>query len=316
MARLVGKEGSSVDREGSAGECMLCPRRCRAKRGAGQKGYCGADDRIMVARAAIHMWEEPCISGTNGSGAVFFCGCPLHCIYCQNHEISDGGKGEAVSIKELAEIFLSLQEQGAHNINLVTAGHYAPQVVKALRTAKEGGLTLPIVWNSSGYERTGMLKMLEGLVDIYLPDFKYLDPELAGALSHAPDYPAIAMAALEEMVRQTQKEGNVFSEDGQMKKGIIVRHLLLPGHVKHSLQVVEYLLKTYGSRIWISLMSQYTPMPAVQEDPLLGRRVTKREYDRLVRGALEMGLEQGFIQEGDVARESFIPAFDHTGIKI
>ena len=306
--------------------CRLCPRSCGADRAGGKKGYCGADDRVMVARAVLHMWEEPCISGTNGSGAVFFCGCPLHCVYCQNREISGGDGGAAVTVSELAEIFLKLQGQKAHNINLVTAGHYAPQAAEAVRLAKARGLSIPIVWNSSGYEKVETLRMLEGLVDIWLPDFKYMDPDLAARLSRAPDYPRVAAAALEEMAgqaeRRAQKECDgkgvteVFTDEGIMKRGVIVRHLLLPGHVKQSKQVIGYLLRTYGDRIRISLMSQYTPVPAVANDPLLGRRVTRREYDRLVRHALDLGLEKGFIQERDVAEESFIPAFDGTGVTV
>ena len=302
--------------------CRLCPRACGADRRNGKKGYCGADDRVMVARAALHMWEEPCISGVNGSGAVFFCGCPLHCVYCQNREISGGGGGTEVTVSGLAGIFLKLEAQKAHNINLVTAGQYTPQAAEAIRLARAKGLTIPIVWNSSGYENVETLRMLEGLVDIWLPDFKYMDPELAARLSHAPDYPQIAMAALAEMVRQAERQAGkengggpeLFTDDGMMRRGVIVRHLLLPGHVKQSRQVVEYLLRTYGNRIRISLMSQYTPMPAVAGDPLLGRRVTRREYDRLVGYALDLGMEKGFIQERDVAEESFIPAFDGTGI--
>jgi len=295
--------------------CRICPRRCGANRTTGQKGYCGADDQIRIARAAPHIWEEPCISGKRGSGAVFFSGCSLRCIYCQNLEISLGGSGKAVTIPALSDIFLRLQEKGVHNINLVTAGHYTPQVVQALRLAKTDGLVIPVVWNSSGYERVETLRLLEGLVDIWLPDFKYEDAQLAGELSKAPDYPDVARASLQEMVRQTENEGGTaFSEDGMMQRGVIVRHLLLPGHVKQSERVVSYLLDTYGNRIRISLMSQYTPMPAMAGDPLLARRVTKREYERLVRFATDRGLEEGFIQEREVAKESFIPAFDGTGV--
>lgn len=296
--------------------CRLCPRSCGVNRTAGQTGFCGVDDRILVARAAPHMWEEPCISGTKGSGAVFFCGCSLRCVYCQNREISRGGGGRAVTVPELSGIFLRLQEQGVHNINLVTASHYTPQAAEAVRLARAGGLEIPVVWNSSGYESVETLRLLEGLVDIWLPDFKYMDRKLAGELSHAPDYPQKACAALKEMVRQLENAGgSSFSEDGMMRRGIIVRHLLLPGHVKQSEKVVEYLLDTYGNRIRISLMSQYTPMPAVQNDPLLSRRVTKREYERLVRFATDHGLDNGFIQEREVALESFIPAFDGTGVQ-
>lgn len=292
--------------------CRLCPRNCGVNRLEGQRGFCGADAKIRAARAALHMWEEPCISGREGSGALFFSGCSLGCVFCQNRSISRGERGKEVSPERLAEIMLNLQEQKANNINLVTAGHYVPQVGAALALAREQGLCLPVVYNSSGYEKPETLHLLEGLVDIYLPDFKYMSPELAASCSRAPDYPEIAKAALEEMVRQAGSPR--FDERGMMTGGVIVRHLLLPGHVADSKKVVEYLYGTYGNRIYISLMNQYTPMPAVAGDPLLSRKVTKREYSRLVDYALSLGLEQGFIQEGETAKESFIPEFDGEGV--
>ena len=292
--------------------CRLCPRNCGVNRLEGQRGFCGADAKIRAARAALHMWEEPCISGREGSGALFFSGCSLGCVFCQNRSISRGERGKEVSPERLAEIMLNLQEQKANNINLVTAGHYVPQVGAALALAREQGLCLPVVYNSSGYEKPETLRLLEGLVDIYLPDFKYMSPELVASCSRAPDYPEIAKAALEEMVRQAGSPR--FDERGMMTGGVIVRHLLLPGHVADSKKVVEYLYGTYGNRIYISLMNQYTPMPAVAGDPLLSRKVTKREYSRLVDYALSLGLEQGFIQEGETAKESFIPEFDGEGV--
>ena len=292
--------------------CRLCPRNCGVNRLEGQRGFCGADAKIRAARAALHMWEEPCISGREGSGALFFSGCSLGCVFCQNRSISRGERGKEVSPERLVEIMLNLQEQKANNINLVTAGHYVPQVGAALALAREQGLCLPVVYNSSGYEKPETLRLLEGLVDIYLPDFKYMSPELAASCSRAPDYPEIAKAALEEMVRQAGSPQ--FDERGMMTGGVIVRHLLLPGHVADSKRVVKYLYGTYGNRIYISLMNQYTPMPAVAGDPLLSRKVTKREYSRLVDYALSLGLEQGFIQEGETAKESFIPEFDGEGV--
>lgn len=292
--------------------CRLCPRECGADRAAGQRGRCHADVEIKVARAALHMWEEPCISGTEGSGAVFFSGCSLGCVYCQNREISGGRSGAVISVTRLAEIFLELQRQNANNINLVTAGHYLPQTTDALRLAREQGLTIPVVYNSSGYEKEDALWLLEGLVDVYLPDFKYLDETLAGQYSGAPDYPQVAQKALREMVRQQPQPR--FDERGIMTKGVIVRHLLLPGHVREAKRVVRYLHETYGGRIYISLMNQYTPTERVAEDPLLGRRVTKREYERLLAYAAELGVEQGFYQEGETAQESFIPPFDCQGV--
>lgn len=294
-------------------ECCLCPRECKVNRLAGQRGYCQAGAKPMVARAALHMWEEPCLSGEEGSGAVFFSGCSMGCAFCQNREISRGEKGKLLSVEQLAQIFLRLQEQGANNINLVTAGHFLPQTAEALLLAKQRGLVIPVVYNSSGYEKAEALRALEGLVDIYLPDFKYMDTALAKKYSHAEDYPKVAKAAIAEMVRQAG--ALEFDGRGMMRKGVIVRHLLLPGHVKDSKNVVEYLYKTYGDQIYISLMNQYTPMLAMAQDPLLSRKVTKREYDRLVDYAVSLGLENGFIQEGETAAESFIPAFDGEGVE-
>ena len=292
--------------------CRLCPRECGVNRMEGQRGFCGVDAEVMIARAALHMWEEPCISGKEGSGAVFFSGCSLGCGFCQNRRISRGQSGKKITVEHLAEIFLDLQEQNANNINLVTAGQFLPQAAVALKTAKEQGLHIPIVYNSSGYEKAEALKLLDGLVDIYLPDFKYMDAGLAKKYSHAEDYPEVAAAALEEMVRQV--DTSEFDSRGIMKRGVIVRHLLLPGHVKDSKNVLKYLYETYGDRIYISMMNQYTPMPAMKDDPQLSRKVTDREYERLIDYAISLGLNNGFIQEGETAKESFIPEFDGEGV--
>lgn len=299
--------------DGMDSACTLCPRACRADRAAGQRGRCHVDDQIRVARAALHMWEEPCLSGRAGSGAVFFSGCALGCIFCQNREIASGEAGLVISEERLSEIFLELQEKGANNINLVTAAHYVPQVIRALVRAKTQGLRIPVVYNSSGYEKAETLRQLEGLVDIYLPDLKYLTPELAAAYSHAPDYPQYAMEAIAEMVRQQPQAE--FDPAGEiMQCGVIVRHLLLPGHVREAKKVVGYLHETYGEKIYISMMNQYTPMSERFEDPNLNRRVTKREYERLLDYAAEIGVERGFYQEGATADESFIPAFNYEGV--
>ena len=292
--------------------CTLCPRACGADRESGRRGRCGADQEIRVARAALHMWEEPCISGAEGSGAVFFSGCPLGCIYCQNRKISRGESGMVISTGRLAEIFLELQQQKANNINLVTAGHFLPQVIEALLLAKGQGLKIPVVYNSSAYEKPEALRRLDGLVDVYLPDFKYISSELAAAYSNAPDYPQVAAAAIREMVRQRPEPR--FDTRGIMTTGVIVRHLLLPGHVREAKQIIRYLHEEYGNRIYISMMNQYTPMEAVAGDPLLGRRVTKREYERLLAFAEQLGVEQGFYQEGETAKESFIPEFGCQGV--
>ena len=297
-----------------AASCLLCPRECGARRSAGQRGYCGVTDTVRVARAALHMWEEPCISGSAGSGAVFFSGCPMHCIYCQNHEISSGAGGTDVTVSELSGIFLRLQKQGAANINLVTAGQYIPQAASAITLARQNGLGIPVVYNSGGYEKAESLRLLEGLVDVYLPDFKYADGRTAKEYSRAEDYPQTARAAVAEMVRQTASKGCLFDERGMMVRGVMVRHLLLPGHVRQAKQIVDELYGTYGDRIWLSLMNQYTPMPAVKDHPLLSRRTTKREYERLLAHVLSIGVTNAYLQEGGAAKECFIPAFDGTGI--
>ncbi len=292
--------------------CRICPRNCGVRRTEGQRGICGVDSVIRVSRAALHMWEEPCISGSRGSGAVFFAGCPLHCVYCQNYEIADG-TGKEITVERLAEIFLELQEKQAHNINLVTPTHYSPVIAEAVRAARERGLVIPIVYNCSGYESVDTLKKLEKIVDIYLTDFKYPDTEGAEKYSHAPDYPETAMSALREMVRQ-QPEG-IFDEEGMMQKGVIVRHLLLPGKVKAGKEVIRRVYETFGDQVYLSLMNQYTPFPRVEEKfPELARKVTDREYRRLLEYAMELGVEYGFFQEGDTAEESFIPAFDGEGV--
>ena len=294
-------------------ECRLCPRECGVDRSEGKKGYCGASNELKVARAALHMWEEPCISGEAGSGAVFFSGCPMRCRFCQNYSIAAARKGKVISIERLAQIFLELQEKGAANINLVTPTHYTLHIIKALDLAKENGLRIPVVYNTSGYEKTETLKLLRGYIDIYLPDFKYMDGLLAAAYSNAPDYPEYAKRALEEMVGQTGPL-KLDEETGMARSGVIVRHLVLPGHVRNSKAVIQYLYETYGDQIYISIMNQYTPMPQVTKDKLLGRKVTRRDYEKVIDYALELGVENGFFQEGDVAEESFIPEFDSEGV--
>lgn len=293
--------------------CALCPRMCRVNRREGESGFCGQSDKLKVARAALHMWEEPCISGDQGSGTVFFSGCSLGCVYCQNNRIAKGKVGKEISGERLATIFLELQNQGAHNINLVTPSHFIPHLLEAIPQARREGLAIPIVYNTGGYERLEILRLLNGYIDVYLPDFKYMDEGLAAEYSHAPDYPVYAKKAIEEMVRQAG--ACVFDErTGMVKKGVIVRHLVLPGHTEDSKNVIRYLYETYGDKIYLSLMSQYTPMEHMKQHPLLGRKVTKREYEKVVDYALEIGVKQGFIQEGDVAEESFIPEFDGTGV--
>jgi putative pyruvate formate lyase activating enzyme len=293
-------------------DCTLCPRNCHVDRTSGKTGYCKATDELVVARAALHMWEEPCISGEEGSGAVFFSGCAVGCVYCQNHNIAKGLAGKKITIARLADIFLELQEKGANNINLVTPSHYVPQIGEALDKAREKGLHLPIVYNCSGYEKKETLKLLENYVDIYLPDFKYKDSVPAKRYSNCPEYFPYACEALKEMVRQA---GNPeFDERGIMKKGVIVRHLMLPGYLEDSKQIIHYLYKTYGDHIYISIMNQYTPLQYVEKYPEINRKVTEKEYNELVDYAIELGVENGFIQEGETASESFIPEFNEEGV--
>lgn len=293
--------------------CRLCPHACGADRTAGEKGICGADARLFVARAALHFWEEPCISGTVGSGTVFFSHCPLHCVYCQNAEISDGRAGAEITAGRLADIFLELQGQGAANINLVTPTHYVPHIIEALTRAKGRGLSLPVVYNCSGYESVEALRLLDGLVDIYLTDFKYMDSALAQRYSNAPDYPRAAKRALHEMTRQAGKAE--FDEKDLMRRGVIVRLLLLPGCLEDAKAAVRYLYETHEDGIWLSLMSQYTPVHAECLPPELRRPVTPEEYEALVNYAIALGVENGFLQEGKAADESFIPPFDCTGVR-
>lgn len=297
--------------------CRLCPRACGIDRTRGARGVCGETDVIRLARAALHFWEEPCISGTAGSGTVFFTGCQLRCIYCQNQPIAHGSVGKTVTVDRLVEIFFELQQKGANNINLVTPDHYIPQIVQAIHRAKERGFTLPFVYNTGSYVSVEALRMLDGLIDIYLPDFKYLDEAHARDYSGAADYPQVAQAALREMYRQVGTAGftDVTGEEAPMlRRGMIVRHLLLPGALADAKRILAYLYDTYGDHIYISLMSQYTPGQAVAGHPLLRRRVRRKDYEALVDEAIRLGIENAFIQEGSAADESFIPAFDYEGV--
>lgn len=292
--------------------CLLCPRKCGINRRTGQTGVCGVSSEIKVARAELHYWEEPCISGKRGSGAVFFSGCSLHCVFCQNREISDGKEGKVISKARLSDIFMELAGKGANNINLVTPGQYIPDIVWAVNDAKSRGMKLPIIYNTSGYENVTELKLLEDIVDVYLPDFKYMDSTLSARYSRAKDYPSVAKQALSEMVRQ-QPDVVIDDATGLIQKGVIVRQLLLPGHVNDAKAVLKYLYDTYHDHVYISMMSQFTPI-ALKDYPEINRTVTKREYERLVNYALEIGITNAFIQEGDVAKDSFIPAFDCEGV--
>lgn len=287
--------------------CTLCPRMCGADRRAAA-GFCGAGDRLRIAKAMLHHWEEPCISGTNGSGAVFFSGCVMRCIYCQNYDISAENKGADITVQRLAEIFLELQEQGAHNIDLVNPTHFVPQIIEALDIAGDS-LHIPIVYNSGGYERVETLRLLDGYIDIYLPDVKYFSEE-AAKLSAAPHYFKTAMDAVAEMLRQT---GKPQLEDGLLKKGTVVRHLVLPYLYKDSVEIVKQLSERFGKDILFSLMSQYTPFYKAKEHPRMNRRITTFEYNKVLDTVLDVGLD-GFMQERSSAKEEYTPEFDLSGV--
>lgn len=290
-------------------KCTLCSRNCAVNRNKGEYGYCGMDSRVFLGRADLHMWEEPSISGTRGSGTVFFVGCSLGCIFCQNHKISGVIRkeqtGSDVDIDGLCDVMLKLEDKGAHNINLVTPTHYIPSIVEAVKAAKIRGLDLPIVYNTGSYESEGALDMLRGTVDIYLADFKFLRQDTAKLYANAPDYPEVAKAAIAKMYSQ---RGPFVIKDGIMRSGVIVRILLLPGHLAEAKLTVKYLYETYGNNIYISLMNQYTPMMNMPAP--LSRRVTEEEYRELVDYAISKGITNAYVQEEGTASESFIPSFD------
>lgn len=307
--------------------CTLCPRNCGVNRSVGETGFCKEPAAIYGARAALHMWEEPCISGANGSGAIFFSGCNLGCVFCQNYTIANAKVGMEISSEKLADIFLSLENQGAHNINLVTGSHYIPQIISALVQAKKKGLSLPIVYNTSSYEKVETLRALEGLVDIYLPDLKYKSSKLSQKYSHASDYFEYATMAIAEMYRQVgtpvfdqtsaipdHSSSLEISETALLKRGMIVRHLVLPGNAADSIQIIDYLHQTYSDSIYLSIMNQYTPMPQVSAYPELNRRVTSYEYNKVLKHCISLNMHQVFIQDRAVAKDSFIPAFDYEGL--
>ena len=299
----------------SLSHCELCPRRCGANRAAGAHGVCGADDSLKIARAALHYWEEPPISGERGSGTIFFSACPLKCVYCQNHEISTGGFGIEVALGRLVEIMLELQEQGAHNINLVTATHYAHLLPTAIGEARRRGLSIPIVYNTSGYEREEAIAELAELVDVWLVDYKYADADLGRALSHVVDYPETAARALSRMCAAVAaRGGELVDADGMMRRGVIVRHLVLPGHADDSCRVLDRIWDVAGD-VPISVMNQYTPNERMRASGgELSRAVTEDEYEFVLDHADDVGFTQMFWQEGGAVDESFTPAFDTTGV--
>lgn len=289
-------------------KCDICPRKCGINRNNNELGFCKSGKNIKIARYSLHYWEEPCISGTNGSGTIFFSGCNLKCIFCQNYDISIDCLGKEISIERFSDICIELQKLKALNINLVTPTTYIPQIKEGLILAKKKGLKIPIVYNTSGYENIETLKDLEGLVDIYLPDFKYYDNNLANKFSSTNNYCETAKLALKEMYRQV---GKPIIKNNIMKKGIIVRHLLLPGHLDDSKKIIKYLYDTYKNNIYISIMNQYTPVRKIKQYKELNNIVSDKEYDELINYALDLGVTKAFIQEGETCKESFIPDFSN-----
>jgi len=286
-------------------KCNICPRECQVNRNNNELGFCKCNNEIKIANYSLHMWEEPCISGETGSGTIFFSYCNLQCIYCQNYEISTLHKGKTITQEELINIFLELQERGALNINLVTPTHYVPFIKDALIIAKQKGLTIPIIYNTSSYEKVDTLKSLEGLIDVYLPDLKYYDNELGIKYSKCNNYFEYATTAIEEMYNQV---GKVRIINGIIKKGVIVRHLVLPGHIEESKKIIKYLYEKYGDNIYISIMNQFTPVNKVNYSNL-NRTLTEEEYDEVIDYAYDLGVRNAFIQEGETCVESFIPKF-------
>lgn len=289
--------------------CALCPRSCGVARSAGQRGFCGMTDELRIARVGLHMWEEPCLSGTRGSGTIFFTGCNLGCVFCQNHDISkrSGGlPGRVFSIGELSDAMLSLQEQGAHNINFVTGTHFIPHIVEGVHLARQRGLSIPTLYNCGGYESVESLKLLDGVIDIYLPDMKFFSPEVSKRYAGTTDYFDQAKEAVAEMFRQRPKQ--IFDQDGLMTSGVIVRHLMLPGLLFDTKHILDHLVETYGNRVTISLMNQYTPMPDVP--PELASPLSPKHYDSMVNYLALLGQENAFTQEGGTVSESFIPDFE------
>lgn len=292
--------------------CKLCPRNCKVDRLNNKIGFCKATDKLKVARAALHFWEEPCISGEKGSGTVFFSNCTLKCVFCQNNDISECSAGKEISIERLSDIFLELQHKGALNINLVTPTHYVPQIIEGLKIAKNKGLNLPIIYNSSGYENIETLRYLKGYIDVYLPDLKYFSNKYSLKYSNAKDYFNFAIKAIDEMVKQV---GDIqFDKNGIIKKGVIARHLLLPGLLFDSKKILDYLHKTYDDKIYISIMNQYTPLAHVENYPEINKKISEKYYNTIIDYAISIGIQNAFIQEEGTAKESFIPAFDYEGV--
>ncbi|SHJ81991.1 putative pyruvate formate lyase activating enzyme [Hathewaya proteolytica DSM 3090] len=291
--------------------CNMCPRKCSADR-TKSTGFCNASDKLKISKVSLHMWEEPCISGEQGSGTIFFSNCNLKCVFCQNYHISQKGFGKEISVERLAEIFLEQQERGANNINLVTPTHYAFQIIKAIKIAKNNGLTLPILYNSNGYESVETIKLLKDYIDVYLPDLKYYNDKYAIKYSKAPFYFETATKAIDEMYKNV---GSVqFDDKGMIKKGVIIRHLMLPHLLFDSKKVMDYIFKTYGHNVYISLMNQYTPMYNAEIYPEISKPLKPEMYDALIDYCLSIGIKNAFIQESGTSSTAFVPDFDLEGV--
>ena len=290
--------------------CGSCPRQCKVDREFGY-GLCGVGDKPKVAKAYLHKWEEPCISGTNGSGTIFFSGCNLKCVFCQNYDISQKYIGKEVSIEKLSKIYLELQQMGAHNINLVNPTHYAMHIKKSLEISSS--LKIPVIYNTNAYENINVLKTIDGMVDVYLPDFKYIEESSALRYSGVQNYFDVAAEAIKEMYRQVG--GPVFDENGLITRGLIIRHLILPGLSRESMKILDYIKDNFPDDIYISLMSQYTPCFNAENYPEINRRITRSEYDRVLNHFFKLGFENGYVQERESASVKYIPEFDFEGLE-
>lgn len=296
----------------SLNKCNICPRKCNADRSSTALGFCKSSAVVKVAKAYAHMWEEPCISGEKGSGTVFFSNCNLRCVFCQNHEISQQCTGKEISIERLSEIFLEQQQRGCHNINLVNPTHYVPQIIEAIKLSRRNGLTIPIAYNSNGYENVETIRSLKGYIDIYIPDLKYFDDKYAIKYSKTPDYFNIASKAIVEMFNSAGTP--VFDDGGIMKSGVIIRHLMVPGLLFDSKKVVDYIYKTFGDNVYLSLMNQYTPMYGAKDYPEINKPLNPKHYDSLVDHCIDLGYKNAFIQESGTSSEVFVPDFNFSGI--
>ncbi len=291
-------------------ECNVCPHKCKVNRLEGKSGRCKCNDKIKIALVSTHMYEEPCISGANGSGTIFFSNCNLSCKFCQNYEISQLGKGHEITIEELASIIIKQQEAGVHNINLVTPTMYAYQIIEAIKIARENGLNIPIIYNSNGYENVETIKALKGYIDVYLPDLKYYSNEIAVKYSKAPNYFKIASKAILEMIDQVGEP--IFDKDGMIKKGVMIRHLVLPNHIQNSKNVLKWIKENIPEEIYIDVMAQYFPTYKAKEDELINRKLTKREYKEIENYFYLLDFKNGYMQELGEHEEEYVPKWENN----